>query len=454
MHRKRHKRSALVCFAIASSFVLAGNRPSCDGDPPTLACDSPAIQVDPGDCVEISNPCGDKQWHRLDGFRLCDGPPGLFVQSQRRPRSRFICAAADATPVADLPVDFFYVTPTDTGAGTFRVTIGSTGVTASATANPFSINPGASSQLDVLASGGTPPYSYSWAPAASLDDANVQSPMASPVGTTTYNVIVTDSAGAQATANLTVTVGLGVQVTATPTAIDVGQSASLAATALGGTPPYSYAWMPVGSLDDATIANPTASPVTTTTYNVVVTDASGATAAGSVTVDVNLEVSASANPTAINAGSQSQLDALVQGGTPPYAYDWAPAASLDDNIAQNPVASPASTTTYNVLVTDAAGNQASTDVTVTVNTANITACFTMNVLAPVAIDVDPSCSSGSIVQYRIWCDYNGLGLPTHTSGSPTVQLCAYETPGPKTVRLEVEDPSGSVAFSEQIFTAE
>lgn len=454
MYRKQHKRFALVSFAIASSFVLAGNRPSCDGDPPTLACNSPSIQVDPGSCVEITNPCGDNRWHRLDGFRLCDGPPGLFVQSQRRPRSRFVCAAAGATPVVDLPVDFFYVTPSDTGAGTLRVTIGSSGVTASATANPSSVNPGASAQLDVGVSGGAPPYSYSWSPAASLDDPNVQSPVATPAASTTYNVIVTDSAGAQASASVTVSVGLAVQVSTSPTAIDVGQSASLTATALGGTPPYAYAWTPAGSLDDATVTSPVASPVNTTTYSVIVTDATGATAAGSVTVDVNLALTASANPASINAGGQSQLDATVQGGSPPYTYDWAPAASLDDSTAQNPVASPASTTTYDVIVTDSLGNQVTGTVNVTVNTANITACFTMNVLAPVAIDVDPGCSSGSISQYRIWCDYNGGNPPTYTSGSPTVQLCAYETAGPKTVRLEVQDSGGTVDFSEQIFTVQ
>jgi len=58
-------------------------------------------------------------------------------------------------------------------------------------------------------------------------------------------------------------------------------------TASGGTPPYSYSWLPNdGSLDDVTALNPTASPASTTTYTVTVMDASGCTATDEVIVEV------------------------------------------------------------------------------------------------------------------------------------------------------------------------
>jgi PKD repeat protein len=55
-------------------------------------------------------------------------------------------------------------------------------------------------------------------------------------------------------------------------------------TASNGTPPYTYSWTPTTSLNDAGIANPTASPAVTTTYTVIVTDSKGCTDADDVTV--------------------------------------------------------------------------------------------------------------------------------------------------------------------------
>ena len=66
--------------------------------------------------------------------------------------------------------------------------------------------------------------------------------------------------------------------------------------AIGGSPTgsggmgslYTYSWTPTTGLDNATAANPTASPTSTTTYAVTVTDSFGCSgAASSVTVTVN-----------------------------------------------------------------------------------------------------------------------------------------------------------------------
>jgi hypothetical protein len=56
------------------------------------------------------------------------------------------------------------------------------------------------------ASGGTPPYSYSWGPAAGLSADNVASPTASPSITTRYSVHVVDANGCWDTASVTVNV--------------------------------------------------------------------------------------------------------------------------------------------------------------------------------------------------------------------------------------------------------
>jgi hypothetical protein len=100
--------------------------------------------------------------------------------------------------------------------------------------------------------------------------------------------MVTNNYGCQGTATVTIHV---VAIIAGPT-VDAGsdqtislgygpQSASLTATATGGTPPYSYLWS-----NGATSASTTVSPLETTTYSVTVTDANNQTATDGVTVTV------------------------------------------------------------------------------------------------------------------------------------------------------------------------
>jgi len=74
-------------------------------------------------------------------------------------------------------------------------------------------------------------------------------------------------------------------VTIAPSAANVcsGGSVQLTASAVGAT---TYAWSPGASLSDSTIANPMASPTSTTTYTVVVGNGSGCTGTASATVTV------------------------------------------------------------------------------------------------------------------------------------------------------------------------
>ncbi len=83
-----------------------------------------------------------------------------------------------------------------------------------------------------------------------------------------------------------------VTTSATPGTICQGQTSQLNAQVLGGTPPLTYAWTPAETLSDPAIINPVATPTETTTYQLVVTDNSGNTASGNVTVTVNTPPSA------------------------------------------------------------------------------------------------------------------------------------------------------------------
>lgn len=79
---------------------------------------------------------------------------------------------------------------------------------------------------------------------------------------------------------------LEVTATADPDVINEGEVSRLLATVTGGTGIYTYSWEPAESLDDATIANPTASPTQPTEYLVTVTDSEGNSAEATVFVDI------------------------------------------------------------------------------------------------------------------------------------------------------------------------
>jgi plastocyanin len=89
-------------------------------------------------------------------------------------------------------------------------------LTASASATPASITVGQSSQLDVIASGGTGAYTYAWSSSPAGFQTTLQNPIVSPTVTTSFHCIV--SSGSQ-TANTMVTVMVNQPV---PQVLDIG----------------------------------------------------------------------------------------------------------------------------------------------------------------------------------------------------------------------------------------
>lgn len=315
----------------------------------------------------------------------------------------------------------YTVTVNDSAGASLRgsVTVWSSYMNASASASPDEISPGVSSQLTAHVDGGTPPYSFSWAPAASLDDPGRRDPIASPTVTTDYTVTVTDAAGVTLTRSARVAVAyMVISATASPGfphRIIPGDTSQLNATVVsGGTPPYSFAWRPAGSLDDPTRHNPVASPTVTTDYTVTVTDATGVSVEKTVEVDVErLLVRASALPTTINPGQSSQLNATIVVGTPPFEFFWFPRQSLDSGTLQNPVASPAVTTTYGVTALGGLDADSSHSfVTVTVNLVANPAATPATIDAGQAAMLDANPRGGDGAYSYTWSPAAGLSDPT------------------------------------------
>jgi hypothetical protein len=217
------------------------------------------------------------------------------------------------------------------------------------------------------ASGGTGPYTYSWSPSVGLDDSTAANPNAWPSSTTTYTLIVTDSTGATAVDDVTVTVGQNPIVSVSPTNTTICSGESVILFASGAD---SYAWSPVDGLSASDVADPTASPSSTTMYMVTGTTA-GCSASAMTTVTVIPGPVITISPA--NPGICG-LDTIVLTASGASSYSWDPATGLSATNVANPAAFPASTTSYTVTGTDGACSDTAT-VTVTVDQAAPTAAI-------------------------------------------------------------------------------
>ncbi|MCB0704130.1 MAG: gliding motility-associated C-terminal domain-containing protein [Saprospiraceae bacterium] len=96
-------------------------------------------------------------------------------------------------------------------------------------------------------------------------------------------------------------------------------------------------------------------PQVTSSYDFTVTNQYGCEESG--TIDVNIfnfvpPLDVFADPDTIVAGQESQLIATED---PLYVYQWVPVGSLSDPNIFNPIATPSTTTTYNLVITNADG---------------------------------------------------------------------------------------------------
>jgi gliding motility-associated-like protein len=132
----------------------------------------------------------------------------------------------------------------------------------------------------------------------------------------------------------------------------LGTSGSLSVTALGGVPPYSYAWKGPNNFR-ASVANP--KNLVSGTYQVIVTDANGCAVTGSpqtITEPTQLTLTQSQVNNVCFQGNTGSISIIASGGTAPYSYAWTGPNNFSSRVAnpQNLVSG-----TYQVTVTDANG---------------------------------------------------------------------------------------------------
>ncbi len=144
------------------------------------------------------------------------------------------------------------------------------------------------------------------------------------------------------------------------TAVNIGGAPS----ATGGSAPLTYAWTPTTGLSNSTIANPTASPASTTTYTLTVTDANGCQAEDEVTITVTPAPTVTVNSGTICPGGSLALTA--SGAT---TYTWTPSSGLTATTGASVTSSPATTQVYTVTGSTPGCPNSTANATVTVSPA-------------------------------------------------------------------------------------
>lgn len=298
----------------------------------------------------------------------------------------------------------YYATTSATGWKTRIASFSfATVFTVTATATPEYINSGQTSQLNVVATGGTGSYSYSWTSIPVGYNSTQQTPPpVSPTVTTQYIAHVTSGTQTK-TDTATVFINMTATATATPYTINSGSSSQLNVVATGGTGSYTYSWTSVPAGFTSTSQNPTVSPTVNTIYTAVVT--SGVqNASDTASVWVNMSVLATATPPSILIGGSSQLDAIVTGGSGTYTYAWTSIPAGFNSTIQNPVVSPTVTTQYIVNVND--GSQTKGDtvlVTVTYNPLIVNATATpSSICVGNTSQLNVTASGGTLTYTYLW----------------------------------------------------
>ncbi len=208
-------------------------------------------------------------------------------------------------------------------------------------------------------------------------------------------------------------------VTNNNTTICEGLSVSLNTTGAS-----TYSWVPPTALSNPAIANPVATPVTTTQYIVTGTTVNGCVAKDTVVITVNPSpIVTTSNDTTICQSGSAQL--FASGGT---GYSWSPVTGLSNPSISNPVATPSANTLYYVTVTGANSCSKTDSVNVNVRAASAFAINAPNSICPNA-SIQLSASGGDLYSWT----------PAGSLNNPAISNPMASPPATTTYSVQITD---------------
>ncbi len=244
-----------------------------------------------------------------------------------------------------------------------------------------SVCPGSTVTLSTNVTGGSAPYTYSWAGPNGFT-ANTQNITINNVSELTsgmYQVTVTDSNGCASIGSSQINLeDIVIEIIPNPAVVSPNSSITLRANIVCGQGPFIYQWTgPNGfTSNNPIITINNANGLNTGTYTLTVTDANGNTITETIEIRLDdLSVDIISNTLNVRQGQTIVLTAQVSGGQSPYTYQWfGPAVTRSTSgqlisTDQTLVVDDATTENsgiYTVIVTDAYGFTASDSVNVTV----------------------------------------------------------------------------------------
>lgn len=199
---------------------------------------------------------------------------------------------------------------------------------------------------------------YTWSPTDRLSCTDCANPVASPLSTTVYSVVISNGANCLTIDSIKVVVE-----PFTPTGMPDDTLMCAKDFIVFDLPDeYSYHWFPPTGLSCDTCAHLVARPEKTTKYTVVVINAQGCRFTKILTITVDSPI-ASVSPDISLCEDAPPIRLLAKGGN---FYQWSPSDGLSCTDCASPLAKPERTTTYTVRVSINASCETVTTVTVSV----------------------------------------------------------------------------------------
>ncbi len=210
--------------------------------------------------------------------------------------------------------------------------------------------------MQVVASGGSGVYSYSWSNGTKTSNTSSTTNSLSGLAAGNYTVTVTDDKGGSTTASATVAEPMKLTASIQKTDVSCGGTpdGTVDLTVVGGAPPYTFMWSNGATTEDLI-------GLDAKTYKVTVMDHNHCETIAEVTLKSQSTLKTSATVLAnvsCHAGTDGKIGVVASGGEAPYTYLWSDGSATAE-VANLPAGN------YGVTVTDNKGCISTEKVTVT-----------------------------------------------------------------------------------------